>query len=462
MLLHIFGAAAPSSLSLLATSQLDPRIVVFTVLLSIVSGVVFGLVPALHMPRAIALAARTPASSARVVLRRALVVAQIAISMILLAGAALLVRSFTNLQSQSLGMHSNGVLNAAISLNRERFATPQVQMAFFTRAEAAMRRIPGISVVALSDTVPPGGFHRDQIYSDVVIAGRPAPTGGTGGMVAWRWVTPDYFKALSIPIVRGQNFTEAQRTSSEHFLILSSLLASRLFPNHDPIGQHVQLQPNGPWYAVQGVASEVKNAGLDAPAEPEYYRLRRNLPDDWQQAPSAVLVLKTTLPPKSIAPWVRSQIAQIDPTVPVEIETLGERISDLSDRPRFETALLSFFACTGLVMALIGLYGVIAFMAAQRTQEIGLRMALGATRLDVLRLFLGEGLRLVLIGGAAGLAIALGFSRILKSLLFSIGPHDPVSFIAVTLLLVLVALVATLIPARSAMKVDPMTALRME
>lgn len=462
VLLHIFGAAAPSSLPLLATSQLDPRIVAFTVLLSLISGVVFGLVPALHMPRAIALAARTPALSARVVLRRAMVVAQIAISMILLAGAALLVRSFTNLQSQSLGMQSNGVLNAAISLNRERFATPQVQMAFFTRAEAAMRRIPGVSVVALSDTVPPGGFHRDQIYSIVAIAGRPAPTGGTGGMVAWRWVTPDYFKALSIPIVRGQNFNEAQRTSSEHFLILSSLLASRLFPHQDPIGQHLQLQPNGPWYTAQGVAAEVKNAGLDAPAEPEYYRLRRNLPDDWQQAPSAVLVLKTTLPPKSIAPWVRSQLAQIDPTVPVEIETLGERISDLSDRPRFETALLSFFACTGLVMALIGLYGVIAFMAAQRTQEIGVRMALGATRLDVLRLFLGEGLRLVLIGGAAGLAVALGLSRILKSLLFSIGPHDPVSFIAVTLLLVLVALVATLIPARSAMKVDPMTALRME
>ena len=159
---------------------------------------------------------------------------------------------------------------------------------------------------------------------------------------------------------------------------------------------------------------------------------------------------------------MRSQIAQIDPTVPVEIETLVERISNLSDRPRFETALLSFFACTGLVMAIIGLYGVIAFMAAQRTQEIGVRMALGATRLDVMRLFLGEGLRLVLIGGAAGLAVALGLSRALKNLLFSIGPHDPMSFIAVTLLLVLVALVATLIPARSAMKVDPMTALRME
>jgi predicted permease len=281
-------------------------------------------------------------------------------------------------------------------------------------------------------------------------------------MVAWRWVTPDYFKALDIPVLRGQNFSEPQRTSTERSLILSNLLASRLFPSQDPIGQHIQPVPNGPWFIVQGIAKDVKNSGLDAPDEPEFYQLRRNLPDDWQQSPYAVLILKTTTPPKSLVPWVRSQIAQIDPTVPVEIETLSERVSDLSDRPRFETALLSFFALTGLVMAVIGLYGVIAYMATQRTQEIGVRMALGATRIHILRLILREGLRLILIGGAIGLVAALALSRILKSLLFSIGPHDPVSFSAVTILLALVALAATLIPARSAMKVDPMTALRWE
>ncbi len=461
-LLRIFVAVAPSSLPFLADAHLDLRIILFTVLLSFVSGAAFGLIPALHRPRAIALAARTHASSASAMLRRGMVVAQIAVSMILLAGAALLVRSFTNLQTQALGMQAHGVLTAGISLNRDRFATPQSQMEFFTHAEAALRRLPGVSTVALSDTVPPGGSHHEQIYSNIAIAGQPAPTGGTGGMVAWRWVTPDYFKALDIPILRGQNFTEAQRTSTERSLILSSLLASRLFPNLDPIGQHIQPVPNGPWFTVQGVAKDVKNAGLDAPDEPEFYQLRRNRPDDWQQFPSAFLILKTTTPPKSLVPWVRSQIAQIDPTVPVEIETLTERVSDLSDRPRFETALLGFFALTGLIMAVIGLYGVVAYMAAQRTQEIGVRMALGATRIDILRLILREGLRLILVGGVMGLVAAFALSRVLKSLLFSIGPHDPASFISVSLLLALVALAATLIPARSAMKVDPMTALRWE
>jgi putative ABC transport system permease protein len=461
-LLRIFVAVAPSSLPFLSDAQLDLRIIEFTVLLSFVSGAAFGLIPALYRPRAIALAARVPASGARAMLRRGMVVAQIAVSMILLAGAALLVRSFTSLQTQALGMQAHGVLTAGISLNADRFATPQSRMAFFTQAEAALRRLPGVSIVALSDSVPPGGLHHDQIYSNIAIAGQPAPTGGTGGMVAWRWVTPDYFKSLDIPIIRGQSFTEAQRTSSERFLILSSLLASRLFPSHDPIGQHIQPVPNGPWFTVLGIAKDVKNSGLDVPEEPEFYQLRRNLPDDWQQSSSAVLILKTTTPPKSLVPWVRSQIAQVDPTVPVEIETLSEQVSDLSKRPRFETTLLSFFALTGLIMAVIGLYGVIAYLATQRTQEIGIRMALGATRIDILDLILREGLRLILIGGVIGLAAALALSRLLKSLLFSIGPHDPTSFITVAALLAVVALIAVFIPARNAMKTDPMAALRWE
>ncbi len=461
-LLHVFVAIAPSSLPFLGKARLDLRIILFTILLSLLSGIIFGLIPTLHRPRSIALAARTPASGARTLLRRSLVAAQIAISMVLLAGAALLMRSFTGLQSQTLGLQTHGVLTAGISLNRYRYTTPQAQMQFFSQADAALHRLPGISVVALSDTVPPGGYHREQIYSVISVAGRPPATGRTGGMVAWRWVTPGYFNALDIPIVRGRGFTDGQLTSSDHFLILSSLLASRLFPNQDPIGQHVQPVPGGPWFTVQGVAANVKNTGLNTADEPEFYRLRRNLPEDWESASSAVLILKTTLPPKAIAPWVQSQIAQVDPTVPVEIETLGKRVSTLADRPRFETALLGFFAFTGLAMAVIGLYGVIAFLATQRTQEIGVRMALGASRLDILRLILREGLRLVALGGAAGLVAALLLARVLKSLLFGIGPHDPVSFIAVTLLLAFVAVAATLVPARSAMKTDPMTALRWE
>ncbi|MGA8669391.1 MAG: ABC transporter permease [Terracidiphilus sp.] len=461
-LLRIFIGAAPASLPLLAKAQLDFRILVFTAVLALVCGLVFGLGAALHRPRALALAARTAGTSGRAWLRRCMVVSQIAISMVLLAGAALLVRSFTHLQTQNLGVGTRGVVTAAISLNRYRYATPQAQMQFFLRAEAASRRLPGVSAVSVSDSAPPGGLHHDQIFSNIAVAGRPAPTGETGGMVAWRWVTPDYFGALGIPIVRGRNFAEDQRTAKEQFLILSSLLASRLFPNQDPIGQRVQPVPNGPWYTVEGVAANVKNSGLTSEDEPEFYQLRRALPDDWNSAPSVVLIVKTNLAPKAVESWVRSEIAQIDPTVPVDMETLHERVNELSDRPRFETMLLGFFAACGLLMAVIGLYGVIAFMALQRTQEIGVRMALGASRTDILRLIAGEGARLIVLGGVLGLAAAIGATQLLKSLLFQVGPHDPISFVAVAVLLALVALAATFVPARAAMKTDPMVALRCE
>ena len=461
-LLRVFVALAPSGLPFLRHAHLDWRIVGFTVLVALASTIVFGLTPAMHRPLSLSFAARTRPVSARAVLRRAIVAGQIAVSLVLLTGAALLVRSFNSLASQPLGMRTHGVVTASISLSRYRYTTPQAEMQFFLAAEAAVRKLPGVAAVAISDTVPPGGFRHDHIYSITEVQGRPPMTGGTEGMVAWRWVTPDYFKALDIPILRGRDFFEEQRTANEHLMIVSRLLAARLFSGQDPIGQHVKPTPNDEWYTIVGVADDVKNSGLASDEEPEYYQLRRNNADDWRQAPSAALVVKTTLPQPALAQWIRAQIGGIDPTVPVDVETLNERVSQLAGRPRFETALLGFFAFTGLVMAVIGLYGVMAYMAAQRTQEIGVRMALGAGRRDILRLILFEGMRLVALGGLLGLAAALAVSSALKSLLFHVGPRDPVSYAAVLFLLVLVALAATLLPARSAMKTDPMAALRVD
>jgi hypothetical protein len=281
-------------------------------------------------------------------------------------------------------------------------------------------------------------------------------------MVAWRYVTPEYFKALDIPIVQGRAFTEQQRSSHEDGAIISALLASRLFPGQDSIGKRIKPSPDLPWFTVEGVAANVKNAGLNGDDEPEYYRLRRNVVEDWQQAPTVVLEMKTTLAPQTLEGWVRAQIQAIDPTVPVEVETLDTWVNRLGDRLRFETALLSFFAATGLLMAIIGLYGVVAFTAQQRTQEIGIRMALGATRADVLRLILSQGLRLVVVGSAIGFCAALALARVIRAVLFKVTPHDPASFLAVAGVLGLVALFAILIPARSAMKTDPVSALRWE
>jgi ABC-type antimicrobial peptide transport system permease subunit len=230
-------------------------------------------------------------------------------------------------------------------------------------------------------------------------------------------------------------------------------LAERLFPGEDPIGQRLTTS------IVVGLADNVKNNGLTEQNDPEIYSLRRNVVDDWN-GNRLIVLIDSFMPSTAVEPWVRSEIASIDRTVPVDMEALSQTVSRLADRPRFETVLLTFFALTGLTLAVVGLYGLIAFMTTQRTYEIGVRMALGATRENILGLIASDGLRMVLIGGALGLAAALVVSTMLKSMLFQVSAHDPLTFIAVPLLLTLVALVAILIPAQAGTRIDPAVTLR--
>lgn len=256
-------------------------------------------------------------------------------------------------------------------------------------------------------------------------------------------------------------FAEAERGSNVHEVILSRLLAAKLFPGEDPLGKTVQFGHNATWSTVVGVAGDVKNNGLTEQNNPEVYSLRRNVAEDWGvRAP--ILIVDSIQPPATVAPWLRSQVSNLDPTVPVEMEALRQSVNKFANRSRFETALVSFFAFCGLLLAVVGLYGVVSFVAAQRTQEIGVRMALGATRMNILRLIAGEGVRLIVLGAVLGLGAALAATQLLKSLLFNVAPRDPETYIAVTLLLVLVALIATLVPARAAMRVEPVVALRNE
>jgi hypothetical protein len=248
---------------------------------------------------------------------------------------------------------------------------------------------------------------------------------------------------------------------------LSQLLASRLFPEGNAIGQHFQraifnpyLTLDGPVYTIVGIAGNVKNAGLAGQDDPEFYILKTSHPEGWDG--HHFFLLDTAFPASVIAPWIRTQVAHLEPNAPVEIEALSRDVDKLADRPRFETALLGFFAACGLLMAIIGLYGVISYVATQRTQEIGVRMALGATRADILRLIAMEGIRLIVLGGVFGLGAALAAAQLLKSLTFHVAPRDPATYIAVVSLLGLVALAATLIPARVAMRTDPGEALRHE
>jgi len=458
--LHIFIALAPDGIPFLSQAHIDLRVFFFTIMVSLLCAVLFGLAPALQRPRAEALGGRSLGSHARAALRQWLVAAEIAGSMILLVGGMLLFRSFWKLENQQLGIETASIITARLSLGQQSYPTQQSQMAFFQHVEARLRRLPGVKALALSDALPPAGYEHSMLYGVIGVEGKPKPEGGTGGTVWWRWVTPEYFSALRIPLVQGEGFTAEEQDSNGHFMVLSKMLAEKMFPGENPIGQHLQPGLQGPWYTVVGIAANVKNGGLSEEQLPELYRLRRNRAEDWNS--SGGVILETAFATSAAESWVRSEIADVDPTVPVQIDTLHHTVQRIADRPRFETLLVSCFAIVGLLLAVVGLYGVIAFLVAQRRREIGLRMALGASRVDILRLVVARGMVLVALGGMTGLVVASFLSRLLSSLLFGVGPHDPLSLLGMTLALVVVALLAMLVPAFSAMKVDPNEALRCE
>src|SRR5580693_120306 len=462
-LLAVFVGLAPTGIPFIGEAYLDLRIGVFAALLSCVCGVIFGLASSLEKPGLATLNAKASMSRSHAFLRRCLVTAQIAVTIVLLSGAALLLRSFVKIEAQNLGMQTGGVLTVKAALPWSRYNTDQKEMEFYLQLEAALRRLPGNRAVGMTDSVPPGGWQGNFRYSDLVVQGKPPTPPGTGGSVVSRSVTPDYFHALNIPIIRGQDFTDQDRTGNGSEVILSRSLAARLFPDEDPVGKRIQTSGlrSVVWSIVVGVADNVKNSGLTEQSGPEIYFLRRSVGDDWDGKRSIAL-LDSVMPARAVEPWVRSEIASIDPTVPVKMEPLEQTVSRLADRPRFETALLAFFAGTGLLLAIVGLYGLIAFMTTQRRHEIGVRMALGATRGNILGLITSDGLRMVAIGGPLGVGSALAVSKMLKVLLFEVSTYDPLTFIAVPVLLTLVALVAILMPARAGMRVDPVVTLRAE
>jgi putative ABC transport system permease protein len=458
LLLRAFVAIAPAGIPFLDRAALDGRVLSVVTLLALCGAMAFGVAPLLgeRMP---GLAARDSQSPRQARARRVLVMAQIAVSVVLLTGGALLFRSFRSIEEQKLGMETEGVVTAQVALPSARYPGAREQMQYFLRAEAALAGIPGVTAVGISDSLPPGGWHNEGRISDITVEGRPRTAPGSGGTLVAREVTPGYFRALGIPIVEGRSFSEAERSTQDYPVIVSRLMAARLFPGEDAVGKRLKREQG--WSEVVGVAGNVKNDPLGRQDEPELYSLRHSRVEDWG-GHAAILVVRTSLPVEATERAMRARMASLDATVPVELEAMGAWVSSLADRPRFETSLVGFFSLTGLVLAVVGLYGVVAFTTAQRTREIGLRMAVGASRGNIVRLVMWEGGRIVLAGAVLGVAGALGLSRLLKSMLVGVGPRDPVSFAAAALGLVAIALAATLVPARSAMQVDPMRALRDE
>jgi predicted permease len=392
---------------------------------------------------------------------------QIAASMVLLAGAVLLLRSFRNIEDQHLGMRADNSLSASITLGEHSYPTAESRRNFFHQLTTRLQFGPGVTSVSLSDSIPPGPGHFGGRLDEVVVAGRPTSTPIATGVLASRLVSPGYFRALDIPIIEGEGFRAQDMTASQYPVVISKRFASLMFPNENPIGQRMREKygtPTQPWNTVVGVAADVKNGGLTKEEVPEVYHLRRDLPADWEGGgvwgKTSVVVVRSSLPPDQTARWIRSQVAALDATLPIDLATLQQRVSKLAAPARFQTLLVSFFALTGLVLALIGLYGVMAFLVAQRTQEIGVRLAVGADKGDIFALVMRSSLKLILSGAAVGIVAALATTRLLSSLLYGVGPHDPVTFALATLALVLVAIIASLIPARAATSVNPIVALR--
>jgi putative ABC transport system permease protein len=462
ILIRVFVSIAPEGIPRLQQAGLDVRVGVFTVVVALASALIFGVAPALYRPSTETMMGKEQIGARRGgSLRQILVVAEIAISIVLLASAGPLLRSLWKLQNAPTGMETENVLTETISLGSHNYLEAARQFAFFTDLEARLKRFPGVTSVALSDSIPPAGQMRSTILAAVEVAGRPPLAEGTGGPVGWRAVTPDYFSALAIPILEGRGFRQEDRLPTENPVMVSETLARELFAGESAVGKQLRLfKDPGPWRTVVGVAANVKNDGLATGGDPEFYLPWKN--DPLINLHAGYVIVRTRMNPASVASWMRSETGSLDATLPVAIETMSQRVGKLTERPRFNAMLLCLFAGIAVLLAAVGIYGVIGFLVVERTREIGVRLALGATPQSILKTVLSSVARCTIGGALLGLLGAWFCTRLLDSLLFEARAHDPVVFGVAIFVLVAVALFAAWIPARRAMRVDPMIALHYE
>jgi len=466
VLLRMFVGLAPEGIPRLEQAALDARVMLFALAGSIASGLLFGIAPAFQNPKGESLHTSRTAGARRGQLREWLCAAQIAISLVLLSSAGTLLRSLWKIESVPLGLEAEHVITAEFVLSRQGYSEEGRQIRFFDSLEARLSKIPGATASIISDSLPPSGSTRGRLLASMQVEGQPPFDKGTGGLIMWRYVTPGYFATLGIPMVRGRAFTEGDRAPGASSMILSQTFAERLFPNGDAIGKRIKTSE---WATVVGVAADVKNLGPMLASEPEYYILRRHVPDatsqmqepplGWRQAKVAI---RTSVNPKVMAGWIQREFAALDPALPVSIGSMQRRVGRLVDRPRFNALLLTLFAGMGVLLAAVGLYGVMAFLVGQRTQEIGVRMALGATPGVITKLVLSRAAGWTLAGMLVGLVGSLFATRAIQSMLFDVSARDPWTFMVVLPVLLLIALSAASIPMLRAARVDPMTALRHE
>jgi putative ABC transport system permease protein len=452
---------------------IDAGVLAFTFAASLLSAFVFGLAPALQAsksdPNESLKEGGRGASAASNRLRKALVVAEVALTLVLLIGAGLMVKSAVRLSEVDPGFDPANVLTMRINLPEARYADGARWADFYRRLDERVRALPGVEASAISSAVPLVGGGSE---AGVIAEGRPVPRGPAESTPAlYQAVSPDYHRAMGIKLLRGRYFNEQDTASAQPVAVVDETLARRFWPNEDPLGKHISfenrgtpdnLQPN--WREIVGVVRHVRHYQLERESFVEVYAPFDQLPI-WMQKrrPAMSVVARTAGDPAALVSAVRGEVRALDPEVAVfGVNTMTGVLSGAVAQRRISTWLLAAFACVALVLATVGIYGVLAYSVAQRTREIGIRMALGAQTRDVLRLVLGQGLLLALAGVGLGVCGALALTRLMAGLLYGVSATDPATYALISLLLVSVALLACLIPAWRATRVDPMAALRYE
>jgi putative ABC transport system permease protein len=465
--LDLLVALQPANIPRLTELSIDRGVLLFALALSLLTGIAFGLAPAqqaskLDFNDALKEGGKgAGGGGGRQRLRSLLVVSEISLSFVLLVGAGLMVKSFWRLIQVEPGFEPENTLTMVVSLPTTRYAETSRQVAFFQQAVERVGKLPGVEAAGVTTDIPL--FGGSSTGFDV--EGRPPYAPGQRPLVEFRSVSPGYFRAMGITLLRGRAFTEQDRADAPGVVIINETLARRYFPDEDPLGKRLGLSRPTDWREIVGVARDTRNSGLDEEVKPEaYLPYTQSAPDYLAASISGmVVVARTTSDPQGMAAAVKREVQGLDRNQPVyNIKTMEQYLADSIAQRRFNMLLLAVFAGVAVLLAVVGLYGMMSYTVLQRTHEIGLRMALGAQGRDILRMAVRQGLVIILIGIAVGLAGALALTRVMSGLLYGVGVTDPPTFAAIASLLAFVSLLACYIPARRATKVDPLIALRYE
>jgi putative ABC transport system permease protein len=457
-------ALTPSEVPRLHEIGLHVPVFLWTLAISIVTGVLFGLAPAIQASSPDLNTAlkensgRNPGSFQGSGLRNLLVVSEVAVALLLLVGAGLMTKSFFRLQQVDPGFEATNVVSMNIALPTSKYRQQQVNI-FYDQLIERVKNLPGVKAVAGIDPLP---LSNNNVSSRFVVEGAPLVALADRPNSGIRVVTPDYFQTMSIPSLKGRSFTEQDRDNTAKVIIVNEALASRYWPNGDAIGKRLGFFEDDPgkqvWREIVGVVGNVRHKALEIEVTAEVYFPYKQLPRNFMN-----LVVRTASDPSTMVPAIRNQVLSVDKDQPVsDIMTMDQRVARSVASTRFVMSLLGAFSLLALGLAAVGIYGVMAYLVTQRTQEIGVRMALGAQKRDVLKLVVGRGMALAVMGIAIGLVASLALTRLMRSLLFEVTPTDWLTFVITSLVLLTVALLACYIPARRAAKVDPLVALRCE